>query len=124
MSKQKSFFSSMADERIAYRFVLSFALMGIIPMLLTIYIVVVMWLPDLSKWTQINVILLLDFSAIILGFLLSRNIVKTVLRTSQTAKEIAEGDLKKRIEIRNDHSEIGQLAQSFNQITTRLEQKI
>ena len=124
MSKQKSFFSSIADERIAYRFVLSFALMGIIPMLLTIYIVVVMWLPDLSKWTQINVILLLDFSAIILGFLLSRNIVKTVLRTSQTAKEIAEGDLTKRIEIRNDHSEMGQLAQSFNQITTRLEQKI
>jgi len=121
---KKSIFSSITDERIAYRLILSFGLMGIIPMLLTIYLVVVVWLPDLNKWTQITVILLLSLSATILGFLLSRNIVYTILETSKTAMRIAQGDLSERIEIGGEGSEINQLAESFNQITSRLEQKI
>jgi two-component system phosphate regulon sensor histidine kinase PhoR len=98
--------------------------MGIIPMLLTIYLVVVVWLPDLNKWTQITVILLMSLSAVILGFLLSRNVVYTILSASSAAKEIAGGDLSKRIEISGDDSEMGEFANSFNQITSKLERKI
>ncbi|UCD57138.1 MAG: PAS domain S-box protein, partial [Candidatus Hydrogenedentota bacterium] len=47
-----------------------------------------------------------------------------ILKTSLVAKEIADGDLSKRIEIHDEHSEIGLLAKSFNQITSRLERKI
>lgn len=124
MIKQKTFFSSILEERIAYRLVLSFALMSIIPMLLTIYMIVSIWLPDLALSAQISVLLLLGLSVSILGFLLSRTIVYTILKTSRAAKEIADGDLSKRLEVGNDHSELGLLAQSFNEITGRLEQKI
>ncbi len=124
MGGNKAVFSNVTDERIAYRLVLSFALMGIIPMLLTIYLVVVVWLPEMSKWTQITVILLLSLSTAALGFFLSRNIVYTILRTSEAARKIAEGDLSKRIELGGEGSEIDLLAESFNRITARLERKI
>ena len=124
MPKDKASFTNIGDEHIAYRLVLSFALMGIIPMLLTIYLVVVIWLPDLNKWGQISVILSLDFAAVILGFLLSRNVVYTILKASRVAREIASGDLSRRIEINDDDAEISQLAGSFNEITSKLEQKI
>jgi two-component system sensor histidine kinase VicK len=124
MVKEKSLFSNVDQERIAYRLVLSFALMGIIPMLLTIYLVVVIWLPEMDLWVQISVILLLSLSATILGFLLSRNIVYSILRTAREAKEIANGNLSKRLEVTNDRSELSQLAVSFNKITSQLEQKI
>jgi len=124
MTKQRAFFSSILEERIAYRLVLSFALMGIIPMLLTIYMVVSIWLPDLALTAQISVIILLGLSVSILGFLLSRTVVYTILKTSRAAREIASGDLSKRLEVGNERSELGLLAQSFNEITGRLEQKI
>jgi PAS domain S-box-containing protein len=124
MSKERTFFSNILDERIAYRLVLSFALMSIVPTLITTYMLVVMWLPDLTLWARIGVLLLLGLSVAILGFLLSRTVVYTVLRTSKIAREIASGDLSKRIEIRNKRSELSLLAESFNEITTRLQQKI
>jgi len=124
MTRHKGFFSDILEERIAYRLILSFALMSIIPMLLTVYMIVTIWLPDLALSAQISVLVLLGLSVSILGFLLSRTVVYTVLKTSQAAKEIADGNLSKRLEIRNERSELGLLAQSFNEITGRLEQKV
>lgn len=124
MFKDRAIFSNIADKRIAYRLVMSFALMGIIPMLLTIYLVVVVWLPELSKWGRISYILLFSFAAIILGFFVSRNVVYTILKTSRAAKEIAGGNLSKRLEVGDDGLEINEIAESFNEITARLEKKI
>ncbi|GAB4350244.1 MAG: hypothetical protein Kow0099_33690 [Candidatus Abyssubacteria bacterium] len=124
MAKERSFFSNILDERIAYRLVLSFALMSILPLLLTTYIITTVWLPDLGVWAQISVFLLLSVGLAILGFLLSRTIVITVLKTSELAKEIAEGNFSKRLEIRNNRSELSVLVRSFNQVTSQLEQKI
>lgn len=123
-SKYRGLLSGVDQERIAYRLILSFALMGIIPMLLTIYLVVVLWLPELGLWVRISVILLLSLSATILGYLLSRNVVYSILRAAQEAKEIANGNLSKRLEISGDRSELSHLADSFNRITSQLEQKI
>ncbi len=124
MAPEKKLFSHILDERITYRLVLSFALMSVIPMLLTTYMIVTMWLPDLALWVQISVLLLLGLSVSTLGYLLSRTVVYTILKTSREAKQIAEGDLSKRLEIRNEQSEMNMLVQSFNQITTQLEEKI
>jgi two-component system sensor histidine kinase VicK len=117
-------FSNIRDVRVSYRFALSFALMGIIPLLLTIYLVVVLWLPDLGKWGQISTILSLGLLATILGFLLTRSMFKSILDTSLAAREIADGDLSKRIEVDGQGREISELAESFNEITSRLERKI
>ncbi len=124
MAKDKSIFSSIGEERIAYRLILSFALMGIIPMLLTIYLIAVVWLPDLTKWGLISVVLTLDLAAVILGFFLSRRAVHTILKASRAAKEIAGGNFSGRIEVPADASEISEIVESFNEITSRLEQKV
>lgn len=121
---KKHFLANIYDERIAYRLTLSFALMGIIPMLLSTYIVATLWLPDLNVWAQVGLLLSFGMTVSLLGYLLSRTIVRTILKTSETAKEIADGNLSKRIEIRNERAEINSLIESFNRITAQLEQKI
>jgi len=121
---KKYFFTSVYDERIAYRLTLSFALMGIIPMLLTTYIISTLWLPALNVWAQVGLVLSFSLAVSLFGYFLSRTIVRTILKTSEIAKEIADGNLSKRIEIRNQHAEITLLADSFNRITAQLEQKI
>ncbi len=124
MATRKRFFTNILDERIAYRLVLSFALMSIIPMLLTTYLIATIWLPSLNLWGQVGLFLLLGLLVSVMGFFLSRTIVYTILKTSERAKEIADGDLSKRLEIENERSEIALLAKAFNQITAQLEQKI
>jgi PAS domain S-box-containing protein len=121
---KKFFFGNIYEERIAYRLTLSFALMGIIPMLLSTYIIATLWLPSLNVWTQVGLLLAFSLLISLLGYLLSRTIVRTILKTSEAAKEIADGNLSKRIEIHNERSEITTLVDSFNRITAQLEQKI
>jgi PAS domain S-box-containing protein len=122
--EKKYYFTSIYDERIAYRLTLSFALMGIIPMLLSTYIVASLWLPSLNVWVQVGLLLSFGLVVSLLGYLLSRTIVRTILKTSKIAKEIADGNLSKRIQIRNERAEINSLVDSFNRITNQLEEKI
>jgi PAS domain S-box-containing protein len=122
--EKKYYFTSIYDERIAYRLTLSFALMGIIPMLLSTYIVASLWLPSVNVWAQVGLLLSFGLLVSLLGYLLSRTIVRTILKTSEIAKEIADGDLSKRIQIRNERAEINSLIDSFNRITNQLEEKI
>jgi two-component system sensor histidine kinase VicK len=124
MPIRKRFFTNILDERIAYRLVLSFALMSIIPTLLTTYLIATIWLPSWNLWGQVGLFLMLGLSVSILGFFLSRTVVYTILKTSERAKEIADGDLSKRLEVENERSEIALLARAFNQITAQLQQKI
>lgn len=122
--RKKAFLGGIYDERIAYRLTLSFALMGIIPMLLSTYIIATFWLPNLNIWTQVGVLLSISLLVSLVGYFFSRTIVRTILTTSEAAKEIADGNISKRIEIRNERAEINVLIDSFNRVTAQLEQKI
>ena len=57
--------------------------------------------------------------AILLGILLSRGFSDPLLQLTQTATQIAEGDLKKTVEIKRE-DEIGVLSQAFQRMTKKL----
>ena len=59
--------------------------------------------------------------ALLLGFLLTRQIIRPVRALTHGAREIAAGDLSHRVPVRGG-GEIGELALTFNQMATNLEQ--
>jgi two-component system phosphate regulon sensor histidine kinase PhoR len=57
--------------------------------------------------------------ALLLSFRLSRRLVRVLRDLSGAARRVAEGDLEARVRPRG-HGELGQLAESFNEMATRL----
>ena len=68
-------------------------------------------------------IFLLCFSLLFITFMLSKKIGKPICLIAKTAKEIAGGDLEKRVSISTD-DEIGSLAFSFNKMADELKKRI
>ena len=58
--------------------------------------------------------------SVILGFFLSRYITRPLREVSQVARRIAEGDFEERVRIKS-RDELGQLGETFNYMTQRLE---
>lgn len=76
----------------------------------------------LPKWAAITIPLCISF---FLCWLLARSISKPIAKIKQATTSIAKGDLSTRVvglEKRND--ELGELATSFNQMTSKLEQNV
>ncbi len=61
------------------------------------------------------------FGSGVVGILTARWITKPILRLNAAAKEIAQGEWEKTVEI-NRFDEVGQLGQSFNQMAAQLQQ--
>lgn len=58
--------------------------------------------------------------ALVLGFVLTRQVTKPVLSLSNGAKQIAQGNLKYRVKV-NSKDELGKLAKSFNTMAVSLD---
>jgi len=56
---------------------------------------------------------------VLIAFILSRSIVKPVIKLRNTALEIAQGNLDKKVKV-SSNDEIGQLATAFNEMTRKL----
>lgn len=63
--------------------------------------------------------LILIVASILIAFILSRSIVTPVIKVRNTALEIAQGNLDKRVKI-SSNDEIGELAAAFNEMTSKL----
>ncbi|MGI6664804.1 MAG: sensor histidine kinase [Christensenellaceae bacterium] len=57
----------------------------------------------------------------VLSFFVSRGIAKPLYAMNQAAKELARGNFKERIEVRDTGDELGQLTQTFNMMAEELE---
>jgi C4-dicarboxylate-specific signal transduction histidine kinase len=63
------------------------------------------------------------FAALLGAFLLTRVIVRPISRLTAAARHIAAGDLQQTVPI-TSHDEIGELAESFNQMASHLQQAV
>jgi HAMP domain-containing protein len=113
----------MKTESVARKFIIAFFAMFLVPLLVAVYL--------FFEYTGISTrdvprISIIFFFVILLGtagFLITRSVVLTLLRTSRDAEAIADGDLSLRLSI-DAGSEISELAKNFNRITGRLQQTV
>ncbi|MFH0732708.1 MAG: HD domain-containing phosphohydrolase [Candidatus Omnitrophota bacterium] len=124
--KSKMRLSSIHEESLVRKLAISFFFMSLIPLMLLMYILKVVGYDILwEKLPYIRVTVALIVCLMGLMFYFLRRNISAVSRIAEIGKEIAKGNYKKKIYVDGpDTDEIGQLAKSFNKITSDLEEKI
>ena len=105
------------------RFTTAFAVMFIIPMLVSIYLLFYFSLNLERKTVQIISLIFFCMVLGIAGFLILKSIVKSILGTVDNMKAVVSGDFSKRID-EDTHDEISGLARNFNKITEKLQSSV
>ncbi|MFH1655352.1 MAG: HD domain-containing phosphohydrolase [Candidatus Omnitrophota bacterium] len=115
---------SIKHDTLWRKFLLSAILMSLIPILLLLYIVGFVVVPKSETGaTQIKWLIFWIFWSALVGFYITRNLIRTFVSISKSVKTVANGDYSTRIES-DGASEFNQLSESFNRITARLEENI
>ena len=122
---RKPILTSVKDESILRKFTIFFVIMSFLPLLI---IFIVYREIDFSTFglldkNSFGVLVVLLFFASIAGFWGTRKILVTILRIASKAEDVAKGNISESIEVK-ERDELGELARSFNQITSRLEDNI
>ena len=113
----------MKTKSIERKFIVAFSAMFLVPLLVAVYLFFRYTGYSTRDLPEIAVFFL---SVILLGtagFLITRTVVLTLLRTSRDAEAIADGDISRRLNT-DAESEISDLAKNFNRITSRLQQTV
>lgn len=113
---------SLREQGILQKLVVAIMLMVVIPLLLMLYLILTeaafLFQEDSAQLTIFFMV-----ASACCGYLLSRNIVTSVIKLTKEAQAIIQGDLSKRINTK-EKNEISELAQYFNQMTGELERNI
>ncbi|MFC1631585.1 HD domain-containing phosphohydrolase [Candidatus Omnitrophota bacterium] len=115
-------FKSLKTQGILQKLVMAIMLMVTIPLLLTMYMLYSEAAQLLQK-DSVQLIIFFIVASASCGYLLSRNIITSVIKVAKEAESISKGDLSKRIATSGEN-EISALAEYFNQITGDLEKNI
>ncbi|MCX8085633.1 MAG: ATP-binding protein [Rhodocyclaceae bacterium] len=70
-----------------------------------------------------GIIILVLSAAIALGLVLTRRIARPIVAVADAVRAIRDGDLARRVEVASD-DEIGELAEAFNAMTSRLDETV
>ena len=115
---------SIKGESLIRKLSVSFFFMSLVPILIIIYLINMAGFDSLTekipyfRWTVVLIVILVS---VFFAFL--RYSIVSIINMVNIAKNVASGNYSKKINI-NETDEIGQLAKSFNKITTDLENKI
>ncbi len=110
---------SLSSQGLSYKLKIAFALMSILPLLVSMYLVSNYILPKVGIKPDITVSMLVSIFVAIIGFFLIKDIFDRILSVSSEAKLIAAGDLS-RIIGKDRPDEVGDLSEALNQLTSRI----
>jgi putative nucleotidyltransferase with HDIG domain len=117
-------FKALDKERLSQKFVISYFLSSLIPILLSLYIIyIVIWPESKKALREVELIIFLMVCISIAGYLLNKKVIQAILNIVRSGKAIANGNLSKTVKVA-ETDEIGELGESFNRITRRLQQNI
>jgi len=116
-------FGPVDEQGIGYKLFIIFSLITILPTLISIYLLINYNFPEKYFRYQFVILLSLEIIIVVLGILLSGRLVKSIMATIKAMKEVAEGDVTRRLS-ETSKEEISGLAINFNRITSRLENTI
>ncbi len=117
----KSF--SLVPGGLRRKLMASFALMAIIPLLVSVYFITAYIFTYRETIWDVSLITFITVIVALLGFELMREIISSVITLAIDAKVIAEGDLERKIEVKRE-DEIGSLESSLNLMTNRLRENM
>ena len=110
---------SLSSRGLKHKLMISAALMSVLPLLVSSYIVSTYVLPRIGF--KIDILLALFISIIIasIGFFVTKEVFDRVLTVTSDAKLIAAGDLTHKLDIECD-DEVGDLGDALNKLTQRI----
>jgi diguanylate cyclase (GGDEF)-like protein len=109
-----------ASKDLKSKLIIAFSIMSVLPLLVCIYLVSNYILPEVGFKIDIAVILMISISIAFSGFLIIKEIFGRVLSITNEARLIAEGDLSRKLEIKDVDDEVNELSKVLNQLTQRL----
>lgn len=117
MNKNKNL--SLAGRGLDYKLKIAFALMSVLPLLVSTYLVVNYILPKIGFKLDIAVSMFVSVFIAVIGFFVIKEIFDRITSVSSVAKMIAAGDLNRKIDIVRE-DEVGDLGNALNQLTDRI----
>lgn len=111
---------SLADRGLRYKLVIAFSLMSIIPILICLYLIT-----NYVLFLNLNIVAVIVVGIIValLGFCLLKELVDSMVKVSEDARNMARGDLEYEVELERG-DEIGDLTNSLRQLTFRIKENM
>lgn len=104
---------------IKHRLIIAICLMSVIPILICLNFIFPSILHKFISKADLALIVSIMMFIVLLGFMVIKQIIDSIVKISRDARSIAEGDTERRIEAEGD-DEIGQLGSALNQMTARI----
>lgn len=110
---------SISSQPLANKLRVAFALMSVLPLLASFYLISIYVLPRFGLKPDVLIFILVSIFIAATGFFLVKEIVDRVVLVCTKAKLIASGETNHRLEVGRE-DEIGDLSDALNQITDRI----
>lgn len=115
---------SMMPKGLRYKTMIAFTLMSLIPLLVCVWLVTSYIFPNISLFLglslgNISLILVISIIISILGFYTAKEMIDPVIKMSDDARDIANGNVNKMINVERE-DEIGDLSSSLNIMTQKI----
>ncbi|MEA3328953.1 MAG: diguanylate cyclase [Candidatus Omnitrophota bacterium] len=110
---------SLVPVGLRRKLLVSFSLMSIIPLLISIYLTTTYAFPIKENILNVSIIIIVGMFIALTGFYLTRSIVDSVIELSSAARKVADGYLEQIIKVERE-DEIGDLENSLQTMVRRL----
>jgi len=114
---------SLVPKGLRYKLMVAFSLMAVMPLLVAAYFVRDKIFPPNGTIVEVSWILFFSLIITILGLVLVKQMIESIINMSFKAKLIAEGDIDRRISVSSE-DEIGEIGDSINKLTSRIKKNI
>lgn len=114
---------SISGMGLNQKLMVSFSLMTVIPLLACVYLLSPCLRPEFRDVTLISVTVFVSVALSILGLIIAKGIIRSVIEIASDTKRIADGDYERRIDLKCD-DELDGLGESINTITNRIKSSI
>jgi len=119
---------SLVAKGLRYKTMVAFALMSLIPLLICFWLVTTYIFPNINFFLDLSIgnislILVISLFIALLGLYLTRQMIDPVVKIADQAREMADGDVDRVIEVGRE-DEIGDLGASLNAMTQKIKENM
>ena len=110
---------SLSSRGLRYKLRISFYLMSVLPLLISIYVISTYMLPTIGIKSNIYLLVCISIFVAVSGFFIIKQVIDPIINISSKAKDIARGEVDYVSRAKRD-DEIGDLEDALQQLTCRI----